>query len=168
MPEQQQNKQSQEAEKPKENDDQALFDIFVAQGIKIAGGIANELRGKASVDTLGNALFNIVNKIETEGQTHGIKFPLGVLFNGVGEILRHLVDVSDAKVNEEQVKAIIGIAVGRWLQNNIKTGRMSQQDVIALAEDAQQYQQQQAQKQPDNHGEHEAQPQQAGLLGGQR
>jgi hypothetical protein len=117
---------------------QDLYDIFVAQGIRIAFKIAPQLQGKSSIDVLGNALFNIVNKIETEGAKNGIKFPLEVLLHGSNEILGHLIEATKVKINEQQIKAVVSMAVGKWIENAMKTGKMTKDQLIQLAQQAQQ------------------------------
>ena len=119
-----------------DEESQELYDIFVAQGIKIVSNIAPKIRGKASVDVLGNTLYEIVNKIEKEGQRHGISFPMSVLLHGSQEIFTHLIDMAKVQMTEEQVRAAIGTGVGTYLQNAIKTGKMTKEDVAALAKQA--------------------------------
>jgi hypothetical protein len=135
-------------QKQSESPDQTLYDIFVAQGIRIAAQIASRLQGKASIDVLGNALYETVNKIESEGSKHGINFPLSVLLHGSNEILGHLIDVSEAQIGEEQIKAIIGIGVGKYLENAIKTGKMTPEQIQDLAKQAQQSMPQQQEQTP--------------------
>jgi hypothetical protein len=122
----------------KVNPDQDAYDIFVAQGIKLASAVSEKLQGSASIDVLGNALFEIVNKIETEGEKNGVKFDLSVLLHGSNEILGHLIDMSQVEISEEQVKAVVGIAVGKYLNNAVKTGKMTPDQVVQLSEAAKQ------------------------------
>jgi hypothetical protein len=124
--------------KAKSTPEQDLYDIFVSQGIKIASEISGSLQGKASIDTLGNALYDIVKKIETEGSKNGIQFPLSVLLHGSNEILGYLLDVSEVKVTEDQTKGIIGIAVGKYIQDALNTGKMTKDQLGNLAKQAQQ------------------------------
>lgn len=126
---------------------QDLYDIFVSQGIRIAFKIAPQLEGKSSIDILGNALFNIVNKIEVEGAKNGIRFPIEVLLHGSNEILGHLIEATKVKINEQQIKAVVSMAVGRWIENAMKTGKMTKDQLVQLAQQAQQAMPQQKQAQ---------------------
>ena len=119
---------------PKINPAQDLYDIFVAQGINLVSKVGPKLVGAASPDLLGSTLFDIVSRIESEGEKNGVKFDLPTLFNGSKEILEHLIDVSQVDINEEQIKAVIGVAVGKYLNNAVRTGKMSRQDVAQLAQ----------------------------------
>ena len=125
-------------EKKTGNHEQDLYDIFVAQGIKLAAETAKGLTGKASVNALGHTLFMIVRKVEGEGQRHGINFPLSVLLHGSNEILGHIIEMSGVKISDDQIKATIGIAVGEYFQDAIKSGRMKPEQLANLARQAQQ------------------------------
>jgi len=117
------------------------YDIFVAQGIKIASTMAPKLKGKASVDALGNTLFQIINKVEMSAEQQGIKFPPEVILHGAKEILEYLIIVSETQVTEQDVKGIAGVAAGKWVENAKQTGKMTDEELKALAMKAQQYSQ---------------------------
>jgi len=121
-----------------EQPNQSLYDIFVAQGIKMAVATSDKLVGKASIEQLGNTLFEIVNKVETEGAKHGINFGLDVILHGSNEILGHIIELSQVQISEDQIKQAIGIAVGRWVKNAIKTGKMTPEQIQSMGQQAQQ------------------------------
>jgi len=126
--------------KEKSNPTQDRYNIFVSQGILMASKIAPTIAGKASVDTLGNALFGIVTKVEDGGLKHGVKFDLNLMMKGSQEILAFLIDrtgVDVEQMGEEGIKSVVGIAVGKYLQSAIKSGKMTEQQVIELAQQAQ-------------------------------
>ena len=118
-----------------------LYDIFVAQGIKLASVASDKLQGNSSVDLIGNTLFEIVTKIEAEGEKNGINFGIPVLLHGSSEILSHLIEMSKVDINEEQIKAVVGLAVGKYLTNAMKTGKMSKEQITQMSQEAQQSQQ---------------------------
>jgi len=125
-----------------------LYDIFVAQGIKLASVASEKLQGNSSVDLLGNTLFEIVTKIEGEGEKNGIKFGIPVLLHGSSEILSHLIEMSKVEINEEQVKAVVGLAVGKYLTSAMKTGKMSKEQITQMSQEAQQSMPQGAEQPP--------------------
>ncbi len=127
------NKTSQpEQANPEQND----YNIFVSQGILQAGPAADKIKGRASVDVIGNILFDIILKIEDEGKKSGVEFSLPVVLNGASEILNHLIEMSDVQVNEEQIKTIIGTAVGRYVQDAMKTGKWTPEQAQEMAQQA--------------------------------
>jgi hypothetical protein len=128
---------------PQGENSQEDYDIFVSQGIKLAAIASDKIKGKASIDTLGNVLADIVSKVEDQGAKHGIKFGLPILINGTTEILTQLLSMTGVDVKEEHVKAITAIAVGRYMDQAVKSGKISQSDLQQLAQ-----QQEQGQDQP--------------------
>jgi len=134
--------------------DQDGYDIFVAQGYKILNTIGEQLKGKASIDQLGSTLFDIVNKIETEGKKNGVEFGLDVILHGSNEILGRMIEIAGVQITEEQIKSVIGIAVGKYVQDAIKTGKMTTEQLQGLAQQAQQsmpgVEQAQGQEMPKN------------------
>ena len=125
-------------EKAPESEEQDFLDIFIIQGMKIVKQIAPKLQGNASIDVLGNALFTIVNKVETEGAQKGVNFPMWVLIRGTTDILTFLVETTGVEVTPESVKAIIGIAVGKYIQNGIDTGKFTKEEAGQAAQELQQ------------------------------
>jgi hypothetical protein len=127
-----------ETGKSKNNVDQEGYDIFVAQGIKMASQMAPELQqGQGDkVDLLSDAVFNIVNRVEDEGAKNGINFDLAVMLHGSNEIMGYLAKAAGMELNDDQVKQAVGGLVGRYLKNAINTGKMSKEQVIKLADEA--------------------------------
>ena len=125
-------------EKAPESEEQDFLDIFIIQGMKIVKQIAPKLQGNASIDVLGNVLFTIVNKVETEGAQKGVNFPMWVLIRGTTDILTFLVETTGVEVTPESVKAIIGIAVGKYIQNGIDTGKFTKEEAGQAAQELQQ------------------------------
>lgn len=130
------------------NPEQANYDIFVSQGIKLAAAAADKMQGKASVDALGNVLFEIVTKIENEGKKNGVNFSLPVILHGSAEILGHIIELSEVDINEEQAKAAMGIATGRYIENALKTGKWTPEQAQQFAQEAQAAMPQQPQGEP--------------------
>ena len=120
------------------NPEQTNYDIFVSQGIMLAGPAADKLQGQASVDLLGNSLFEIVKKVESEGMKNGIEFSLPVILNGSNEVLNHLINMTGTQLNDDQIKTVIGTAVGRYVQDKMQTGAWTPQQAQQIAQQAQQ------------------------------
>lgn len=123
--------------------DQDGYDIFVSQGIRLASQI--DLQGKASVDLLGRTLFDVVSRVEAEGAKNGLKFDLAIVLHGSNEILGYMLQKAKVQIDEEQTKAVIGVAVGLWVQDAVKSGKMTPEQLKELADQGQQTMQQQGQ-----------------------
>ena len=145
---------------------QADYDIFVSQGIKIADKMADKI--EPHPESIASIMLVIVKKIETEGAKNGIVFDKSVLLNGTQEILLALLAFAEIELTEEQVKHVIGKIIGMYLQDAIKTGKMSQQEVVRYGQELQAMQQQGPQEMQQQ-GPQEMQqppPEPQGLLGG--
>ena len=153
--------------KPQGNPRQADYDIFVSQGIKLASAAAQKMQGKASIDSLGNALAEIVTRVEDEGIKHGIKFDFDVMIHGAQEILTHMLGMAKVDANEEHVKAIAGFAVGKYIEGAVKAGKIKPEELQQLAQmDKGQQQGQPAPQGQEIPGGVSPSPRQQGLLGG--
>jgi len=131
-------KANEKAPEGEPNEEQDFIDIFTVYGRKLVENEAPKLQGNASIDVLGKALFAIVNKVETEGAQKGVNFPMWVLIRGTTDILTFLVETTGVEVTPESVKAIIGIAVGKYIQNGIDTGKFTKEEAGQAAQELQQ------------------------------
>lgn len=130
---------------------QYLYDIFVSQAIKLCGPAAEQLKQAQGADpsvAMGDAIFTIVNKVETEGSKFGFKFDYTILANGLNEILQVLLQLSGLQLDETQIKTAIGHAVGRWMENGVQTGKLTEQEMQNLMGEAQRTQAQIEGQQP--------------------
>lgn len=126
----------------KNGGNQDLYDIFVAQGIKLAAGVADQIKQNPQqpgiVGTIGDAMVDIVNKVEDEGSKNGFKFGLDIIFHGAKNIMDNLLRMSGVELNENETKAVIGHMVGRYLDESVKSGKMTQEQVVQMGQEAQQ------------------------------
>ena len=119
-------------------EEQELYDIFVSQGIILARQLSPKLEGNADPQIIGNMMFQIIDRVESEGIGQGITFPGKVLMHGAGEILAVLLDTAGIEPDEEMVKTIVGVYTGRYLDNAVKTGKMTKEQVVRMGQRAQQ------------------------------
>lgn len=117
-------------------EEQDLYNIFVSQGVKAVYNLADKIEGKGSIKLIGDTLFQIVDKIETEGAKVGIQFSIPVILNGAGEIFQHLLSVSRAQPSDKQLRAIMGDAIGRWIEKAYRTGKVPPDELAKMGQDA--------------------------------
>ena len=117
---------------------QEMYDIFVAQGTKMAAAAAQQLQGRVNPAAVGEVLAGIVNRIEEEGGKHGMKFDLTVLLHGSTNIMTNLLELAGIEMDEDQQKETIGHMVGTYIEGAVQSGKFSQDQVVQLAEQAQQ------------------------------
>lgn len=124
----------------KNNEAQDMHDIFVGQGTKMAHAAAQQLQGVTDPKTIGEVLFGIIDRVETEGTKHGLAFDLTTLLHGSMNVMENLVDIAGIELSEDQQKETVGHLVGMYLENAMQTGKLSKEDVVGLAEQAQESQ----------------------------
>jgi hypothetical protein len=83
-------------------------------------------------------MFEIVSRVESEGNKNGVIFDLAVMLHGAQEILTTLLEMSGIELQEDQVKETVGYMVGMYLDNAIETGKMTKEEVVQLSEQAKQ------------------------------
>lgn len=117
---------------------QEAYDIFVGQGTRLAQGAAKGLQGQANPQAIGDAMAGIVERVEAEGAKNGIQFDLAVMLHGAGNILQNLLVLAGVELDEAQTKEAVGHMVGRYLENAVQSGRMTQEQVVQLGQQAEQ------------------------------
>ena len=132
-------KEPTEQEQPQQNvseEQQEMYDIFVGQGTKLAMSAAKSLQGQTDPKVIGEAMFEIVDRVESEGMKNGMKFDLATMLHGSGNILSNLVHTAGIQLDENQTKEVVGHMVGKYLDNSVKTGKMTPEQVVQLGEQA--------------------------------
>ena len=121
---------------------QESYDVFVAQGTKIAAAVSDNIRKNPNqpgvVGTIADAMVDIINKVEEEAAKHGITFENDVKFHGAQNILSNLLRMSHVTLDDDQVKQVVGHMVGRYLDEAIKKGKMSKEQVVQLGQQVEQ------------------------------
>ena len=123
----------------KENSaDQDLFHIMVAQGIKIAIGMEQQLAGQKDPRILSEAILSIIERIETEGRSNGLDFPLNVV-RSAGEQIATIVFVVAGlgEQDVELIKEVVGNVTGKYMEKNRRTGRITNEQLNQLAQEEQ-------------------------------
>lgn len=118
-------------------DQQELYDIFVAQGTRLAAEASDAIRagrGQGNMkDMFVDALLSIIDRVKTGGEQNGFKFDDNILVYGGGEILTNLMLMSGIDLDESQIQQITGEAVGRWMQRGIKDGSITPEQLQEMA-----------------------------------
>jgi hypothetical protein len=123
----------------KENSaDQDLFHIMVAQGIKIAIGMEQQLAGQKDPRVLSEAILSIIERIETEGRSNGMDFPLNVV-RSAGEQIATIVFVVAGlgEQDVELIKQVVGNVTGKYMEKNRRSGRITNEQLNQLAQEEQ-------------------------------
>ena len=114
--------------------DQDLYDIFVSQGILMIAKL--KLKVTKTPEVVARTMVMIVTKVVEGSKQKGIEIPLSVIFHGAKEILIALIQRSGLEFSEADIKTIVGNMVGMYLDEEIKSGRMTPEQVGALGKQA--------------------------------
>jgi hypothetical protein len=118
---------------------QKLYDTFVGKGIVMAQAAAKKLKGQEpNPETIANIMVDIGTRIENEGKQHGVEFDLAVKMHGGQNILEALLKMSGMNLPEEQYREVVGRMVGKYLNNAVRSGSMTKEQVAELGQQAQQ------------------------------
>lgn len=122
---------------------QETYDIFVSQGTLLASAASQKIKGVGAdtpgiVGTIGDAMVDIVNKVETEGEKRGLVFDDAAKVHGSAEILTNFLNMSGINLDEEQTKRVVGHMVGRYLKGALQSGRISKDKLIQMGSQLQQ------------------------------
>lgn len=119
---------------------QDLYDIFVGKSIELAGVHAQRLKDQENVtpENVAEIMFQIVSRTEEDAQKNGIQFDMAIKLKGSENILKVLLNMGGVKFNEQQYRETIGRMVPKYLKSQVQGGKMTEQEVIQLAQQAQQ------------------------------
>lgn len=130
-----------EKESPKNDQNEDLYHIMAAQGIKIAIGMKQQLAGKRDPKILSDIILSIIERVESEGRSHGLDFPLQVV-KAAGETISMVVfivaGISESEQDLQLVKQVIGIVVGKYMEKGRQSGRITNEQIQVLAQELQQ------------------------------
>lgn len=130
-----------EKEAPKNDQNEDLYHIMAAQGIKIAIGMKQQLAGKRDPKILSDIILSIIERVESEGRSHGLDFPLQVV-KAAGETISMVVfivaGISESEQDLQLVKQVIGIVVGKYMEKGRQSGRITNEQIQVLAQELQQ------------------------------
>jgi hypothetical protein len=127
--------------------DQKEIDIFVANGIKIVHNpkasdqlISQIVKAAKPVEAIADATIIIVGKLEQSATAAGKKPSLTTLAYGANVIMGEIITSAEAagmpKLNDEQKYMAFSLAVGKYLEDAVKTGKMTEEEVIQLGKEA--------------------------------
>lgn len=151
-----QQEQPQGQDQPKQEGGQAVdpkiqeqFDIFVANGMNIihnpqvSDGILNRVfKNKNKIEAIAVAMVDIVTRLSESATGNGISLNNETLVHGSNFLLGELLGMAEAagmqKLTNEQKTEAYQRAVGMYLDGAVKSGKMTQEQVISLGDQTKQ------------------------------
>lgn len=128
---------------------QEQFDIFVANGMsvihsqQVTDSILNKVaKDKNKLVAFANVLVDVVSKLVDSAISNNVMLTNDTLIQGANVLLQEILSVAYAagmqQLNEEQKTEIIQRAVSMYLDQSVKTGRMTQEQLVSMGKEAQQ------------------------------
>jgi hypothetical protein len=123
------------------------LDIFVANGMKmihdpkISDTIITQVAdAKDPIKAVADTTLNVVGKLEQSSAAAGKKLSLTTLAYGgnvlMGEIIASAEAAGMQKMDEKTRYYAFSLALGKYLEDAVKTGKMTEAEVIQLGKDA--------------------------------
>ena len=174
MPQEQVEQPDNEQQQPP-SDDQDQFDILMANAMtilydeKVAAGIVESVASaQNAVEAIAKATLDIFARLEVSAEQNNIQIKDGVKIQGanhiMGEIMTMVEQAGGPQLNEPQRTEAYNFAVSMYLDNAVKSGKMSPEELMALSQEIQQTPdgQQMAQGMGQAQQQMQGQPQQGG------
>lgn len=137
--------QSQQPIDPKTQEE---FDMFVSNGMqilydeKVAQTVVNNIMNSQDpITAIAQETLNIVDRLETNSAENGVQISDGAKVQGanhiMGEIMSLAEDAGSPKLSEEQRKQCWDMAIAKYLDDGVKSGKISQEQLMSQAEQIQ-------------------------------
>jgi hypothetical protein len=126
---------------------QRELDIFVANGLKIVHDpkvsdklIKQAVESKTPVEAIADATIFIVSRLEQSSKDAGKKLSLTTLAYGANVIMGEIIASAEAagmeELEDDAKYQAFSLAVGKYLDEAVKTGKMTEEEVLQLGRDA--------------------------------
>lgn len=117
---------------------QDMFDILVAQGIKFISDKAKNIKDIKDPNSVATVMVMIISRVEDESAKKGMKFDNSVLLAGAVELLKYFLKITGVEPDEERLKEIVGRMIGMYFKEALKKGKMTKEQILQLSQEAQQ------------------------------
>jgi len=126
---------------------QEQFDMFVNRGLiiihndKVSNDILNKVKsGGNIINGLAKTLVIVVERIESNAESAGVKIADEVKIAGANHLLSEIFTVAETagvKLDERQKGEVFANAVSLYLDRGIKSGKITKEQLTKMAQDAQ-------------------------------
>ena len=129
---------------------QEQVDIFVSNGIQIihnqrlSGNLIKQLKNsKDPVDTISAATLKVIEMLEADAEKKGAKLQDATKINGANQLMGEIINLAETSkaiepLTDEQKYQAFSLALSTYLDKAVTSGKMSKEQLMAHAEEAQQ------------------------------
>lgn len=124
---------------------QGQFDIFMANGISIIhdekvseGLIKRILASDDSIEAIASATLDIIERLESSSKSSGVDLSDAVLVQGANQLMGEIISLAEmagmSPLNEDQRYQAFSLATGKYLDNAVKTGKMTPDELQKMSD----------------------------------
>jgi len=128
---------------------QEQFDMFMSSGIsiihdkKVSDSLIKQLRiSKEPVDSIAQILLGVIRRIENSAESNGIKIDTSVKVSGANQLLGEIINLAETvgmpPLTDEQKYQAFSLAISLYINEAIKSGKMTKEQLMQMAEEAKQ------------------------------
>ncbi len=131
---------------------QRQYDMFMAYCVKIihsekfadtvVDGIMKITDRNKAIDMIGQATFKVITRVETAAAQKGAKIHGSVLQNAANQVAGEIIGIAEIvglpKLSEDERAQAFSYAASLYLDDAVKTGKMTPEEVQQIAEQAKQ------------------------------
>jgi len=128
-------------------DEQAQYDMFMANGIslihdpKISEGLIKRIaRAKDPTDAIARATFDIVQRLDSGAKQSGMELSPTVLINGANELMGEIITLAETAgmkpLSDEQKYQSFSLATAMYLDDAVKSGKITPEQLQQMGQEA--------------------------------
>jgi len=124
-------------------------DIFVTNGIqiihdeKVSDNLIRQIKGnKDPIEAIAQATLSVVGRLEESAAQNGMKISDAAKIHGSNQLMGEVISVAEAAgmqpLNEEQRYQAFSLAVSKYIDKAVKSGKMTKEQLMQMSQEAQQ------------------------------
>lgn len=128
---------------------QEQFDIYIANGIniihepKISDALLKQIQSNPDpIDAIAQATLSVIARLEDSAASNGIKIDDSVKISGANHLMGEIMNLAEKAgikpLMEEQRYQAFSLAVSMYLDDAVKSGKMSKEQLAQMSQEAQQ------------------------------
>lgn len=139
-------------------DNQERFDKYVVNALnilhdeKVTPGIVQRMQSGDPVDAIGDVAVDIANRLDATAAEQGFEMTANTIINGMNVMVGELCEIAEAagleKLSDEQKYQAYSYALSRYLDEAVKMGKITPEELQQLRQGMEQQEQAEMQGQP--------------------
>lgn len=126
---------------------QQQVDMFTANAMhivhnkKTSDGLIKKITNSENpVMEIADATLEITERLESGAEGRGMATTLQVFASGASAIMGEIIDLAEMagleKLTDEQKQQTFGIIISKYLDNSVKSGKMSKEELVSMGQQA--------------------------------